>query len=111
LLDIPLDLDLIRPRRLPAATEGGIQALRDQLLADAGDGPRAGAQGGDDVLVGVLVAAGVVGQQEDAGVGQLAGRGLASGHQLFQRRSLLRRQGDPVLVHGSRPVLGVSPSG
>jgi hypothetical protein len=79
LLDVPLDLDLVRPRGLRSATQGGVEALGDQLAADARDGPRAGPQGGEDLLVGVLLAAGIVGEQEDAGVGQFAGRRLAAG--------------------------------
>ena len=84
-----------------------VQPLGDQLPADPGDGPRARAQGGDDPLVGALVAEGVVGQEEDAGVGELARRRLAAGNHLLQVRPLLRRQGHAILVHGSRPVLEV----
>jgi hypothetical protein len=109
LLDIPLDLDLVRARGLRPAKEGDVQALGDQLLADAGDGPQAGPQGGDDLLIGAFVPAGIVGQKEDAGVGQFAGRGLAAGHQLFQVCPFLSRQSHPVLVHVGRPVLGMVP--
>ena len=69
LLDIALDL--VRPRRLLSAQDGDIQSLGDQLLADAGDGSQARPQGGDNLLVGTLPAAGVVGEQEDASVDQL----------------------------------------
>ena len=110
LLDIALDLDLVRPRRLPPALDGDVHARGDQVLADAGDGSRAGAQRGDDLLIGAFVPEGIVGQQEDAGVGQFAGRCLAAGNQLFQVLTLLGCQSDSVLVHVGRPDLGVSPS-
>ena len=108
LLDVPLDLDLVRARGLRAAQEGDVDPLGDQLLADAGDGPRAGAQGGNDLVIGAFVAEGVVGQEEDAGVGQFAGGGLAAGDELFQVGTLLSGQRNPVLVHVARPALGVS---
>jgi hypothetical protein len=105
LLNIPLDLDLARPRGLLAAQEGNVQALGDQELADAGDGPRAGAQGGDDLLIATFVPEGIVGQEEDAGMGQFASCGLAAGDQPLQIRPFLRRQSHPILVHGGHPVL------
>jgi hypothetical protein len=108
LLDVPLDLDLAWPRGLPATADGGLDALGDQLLADTGDRSQAGPQRGDDFLIKAMVAEGVVGEQEDAGVGKFAGCRLAAGDQLLQRRPLLRRQSDPVLVHGSFPVFGLS---
>jgi hypothetical protein len=108
LLDLPLDLDLVGPRWLSSAQQGEVQPLGDQLLADTGDGPQAGAQSRDDLLVGVFLPAGVVGQQEDAGVDQLAGRRLTAGNHLFQRRPFVLRQGHPIFVHGRGPVLGVS---
>ena len=52
LLDVPLDLDLVRPRGLASATQGGVEALGDQLSADARDGPRADPQRGDDLVIG-----------------------------------------------------------
>src|SRR5262249_34477071 len=87
------------PRRAgacPPAQEGGVQALGDQVLAHGGDRPQAGPQGGDDLRIGAPPAAGVVGQQEDTGVGQFAGRRLARGNQLLQVRPFLRRQSHPV---------------
>ncbi len=110
LFDIPLDLDLIGPRRLPPAQQGEVHSLGDQLLADTGDGPQAGAQRSDDLFIGVFLAVAVIGQQQDAGVGQFAGRRLAAGDHLLQVLAFLVRQSHPVLVHRSRPDLGVSPS-
>jgi hypothetical protein len=107
LLDVPLDLDFVRPRGLPSATQGGVEALGDQLSADARDGPRTGAQRGDDLLIGVFLPAGIVGEQQDPGMGQFAGRRRAAGHQPFQVRPLLRRQCDTILVHRGHPVLEV----
>jgi hypothetical protein len=74
LLDVALDLDLVGPWRLGLVVQSSSEALGDEPLADAGDGPWADAQGGDDLVVGALQAGRGVGQQEDAGVGQLASR-------------------------------------
>ena len=92
---------------MPPAQQGEFHSLGDQLLADTGDGPQAGTQRRDDLLIGVFLAVAIIGQQQDAGVGQFAGRGLAAGHQLLQFRPLLRRQRDSILVHRGRPVLEV----
>ncbi len=108
--DIPLDLDLVRPKGLLATQDGDVHALGDQLLADTGDRSQAGAQGSDDLLIGTFVPERIIGQQEDSSVGQFAGRRLAAGNHLFQVRPFLGRQSHPVLVHSRRPVLGVSPS-
>ena len=108
LLDISLDLDLVGTQRLPLAQQGEVHSLGDQLPTDTGDGPRADVQGRDDLLVGVLPAEGVVGQQEDAGMGQLAGRCLAAGYHLGQIRPFFLSQVHPILVHRRCPVLKVS---
>jgi hypothetical protein len=110
LLDVPFDLDLVGPKGLRSAQEGDIEPLGNQVVADARDRPEADTQGSDDLVIGALVFQGVVGQKEDAGMGEFARRRrLAAGNQLFQVRSLRARQSDPVLVHVDRPVLGVSP--
>src|SRR5262249_25994054 len=72
LFDIPFDLDLVRSRGLRAAPEGDVDPLGDQLLAGAEDGPQAGAQGGNDLVIGTAAAAGVVGQEENPGMVQFA---------------------------------------
>jgi hypothetical protein len=82
LLDVPLDLDLVGPRGLRSSQEGHVDPLGDQLVAHAGDGSQARAQGSDDLIVGTFGAEGVVGQEKDAGMGQFAGRSLAAGNQL-----------------------------
>jgi len=107
LLDVPLDLDLVGARRLPPARQGEVQPQGDQLLADTGNRPRAGPQGGHDLLVGVLLPERIIRQQEDAGVGQFTGRRFAAGNQLGQLPPFLGRQGHPVFVHGSCPFLAV----
>ncbi len=108
--DIPLDLDLVRPKGLLATQDGDVHALGDQLLADTGDRSQAGAQGSDDLLIGTFVPERIIGQQEDSSVGQFAGRRLAAGNQQFQVCPLLRCQSHPVLVHVGHPDLGVSTS-
>jgi hypothetical protein len=90
LFDIPLDLDLVRPRGLPLAQQGNVHSCRDQLAANPRHRPHAGAQSRDDLFVGVSLPAGIVGEQEDAGMGQFASRRLAAGHQLFQIALFLR---------------------
>ena len=67
-LDNALVLGLLA-RRLPPAQQGEIQPLGNQLLADTGNRPWAGAQGRDDLLIRVFLPEGIVGQQEDAGMG------------------------------------------
>jgi hypothetical protein len=109
LLDVPLDLDLVGPRGLRSAQQGHVDPCGDQFVAHAGDGSQAGAQGSDDLVVGPFVAEGVVGQQKDAGMGQLARRGLAAGNQLFQVGPLRGGQRNSVLVHVAHPALGASP--
>jgi hypothetical protein len=105
LLDVPLDLDLARSGRLGLAVDGSSDALGDETLADSGYGPLANAQGGGDVVIRPPRAEVVVGQQEDARVGQLARRRLAGGHQALQVRSLVRLQRHPILVHRSTSLL------
>jgi hypothetical protein len=57
LLDIPLDLDLVRSRGLASAKDGDVHAFGNQLLADAGNGPQADSQRGDNLLIGAFLAA------------------------------------------------------
>ena len=107
LLDVPLDPDLGRPRRLAPATEGGVEPLGDEALADAGDRADPDPQRGDDLLIGVFVPERIIGEQEDAGMGQLAGCRRAAGNQLLQPGTLLERQSYPILVHGRSPGFAV----
>ncbi len=108
LLDIPLDLDLVRPRWLPLAQQGNVQSCRDQLSPNPRHRPQVGAQSRTDLLIGVFLPAGSVGKQEDAGMGQFAGRCLAAGNQLFQIAPFFRCQSYPILFHGSPPILEAS---
>ena len=68
MLEVPLDLDLVGPGRLGAAIEGRRDALGDEPLANAGDGPGAGPQGVDDLLIGSFIPISGIGEEEDAGV-------------------------------------------
>lgn len=105
LLDIPLDLDLVGAEWLPTAQQGEIHPLGNQLPTNPGNRPQADAQGRDDLLIGAFLAAGIVRQQEDAGMGQLAGCGLSPGNHPFQLRPLFLRQGHSIFVHSSHPIL------
>jgi hypothetical protein len=77
LFDVPLDLDFVRPLRLRSGVEGGGESLGNQPLADAPDRAEADAQGGDDLLVGMFRSPSGIRQQENAGMGELAGCTLA----------------------------------
>ncbi len=77
LFDVPLDLDLVRPLRLRSGVEGGGESLGHQPLADAPDRAEADAQGGDDLLVGMFRSRSGIRQQQNAGMGELAGCALA----------------------------------
>jgi hypothetical protein len=88
LLDVPLDLDLVRPGRLCLAIHGGRQTLGDELLAHPGDGARANAKSSDDGVVAVARSIGDIRQQQDAGVGQFAGRRLPRRYHSHQALAL-----------------------
>jgi hypothetical protein len=105
LFDVPLDLDLVRPLRLRLGVEGLWQTRSDQTLADAADRADADTQGRDDLVVGVFPSHGGIRQQEDAGMGELTGRPLPDGNQVFQLGPFLSSQGDSVLVHRDTPLL------
>jgi hypothetical protein len=77
LFQVPLDLNLVGPGRLGAAIEGCLDALGDESLAHAGDGPRARPQGLDDLLIGSFIPISGIGEEKDAGMGQLASGRLA----------------------------------
>jgi hypothetical protein len=62
LFDVPPDLDLVRSGGLGSVIEGRQESLGDEPLPDAGDGPWAGSQGGDDLLIWGFPALRVVGQ-------------------------------------------------
>ena len=80
--------------------EGGPEALGHEPLADPGDGRGTDLERLDHVSVGSPRPAGsLISQEQDARVGQLACGGLADGDQVFQRFSLLNRQGHLELLH------------
>ena len=68
--------------------EGRVEPLGDESLPDASDGPGAGAQGRDDVLVAVPFALYGIRQEQDSGMGQLSACRLAGGDQVFQAPSV-----------------------
>lgn len=107
MLNIAFDPDLVGTRGLRPAPEGDVQPLRNQLLANARDRSQAGAQSAHNLVVGAPLPEGIIGEQEDASVGQFARRRLASGNDQFQVRPLVRRECHPVLVHVGHPELGV----
>ena len=101
LLDVALDFDLVGPRRLRLVVEGGEEAFGDQALADAADGACAERQGVGDVRV-VLP---LVGEQEDACVGDPACSGLALADQALQHGPFLVRQAHTVFFHRAARLL------
>jgi hypothetical protein len=84
LLDVPLDLDFVGPGWLGLATHGGRQPLGDELLTHPRDGAWANAKGSDDGVVAVAWSVGDIRQQQNAGVGQFAGRRLSRRHHSLQ---------------------------
>src|SRR5262249_6082327 len=69
---------------LGLAPQGVGEALLDEALADAGDGGEANVEGLGDALVSPgRAAVGLVGLEQDAGMGQPLGRGLAGGGQVI----------------------------
>jgi len=105
LLNIPFNLDLVRPRRSRSGVEGRFDPLGDEPLPDPSDRPRACAQGCDDVLIAVPLAMNGIRQEQDPGMSQLAACGLPSGDQAFQRRLFFRGQSNPELFHRGAPSL------
>lgn len=90
MFDVAFDLDLVRPRRLRPGVQGHRETGGDQAPADAADGTHADAEGSDDLVVGVPIRGVGVRQQENARVGEPAGRPLAGGNQVFQAGSFVR---------------------
>src|SRR3954452_15288157 len=103
LLHVPRDLDLVGPGWLALPVKRRLETLGDELVTDARNGSEAGAQDPQDVFVKAVLPVGV-GQQEAAGMRQLACRCLPGGNQMLQSDLFLRCQSDPILVHCRTPV-------
>src|SRR5262249_60285744 len=99
------DRDLAWPGRLGRGVQGRQRALGDEAPAHALDGPQAGPEGRDDLLIVARGAAGGVREQEDAGVAEPACGPLAGGNQALEVRPLLRGQCDAIAVHRGAPAL------
>ena len=110
LLNVPFDLDLVRPCRLRVMVDGRLDPFGDEPLPDTSDGSGADTYGHDDVLVGVVTTRRGIRQQEDAGMCQLPACGFPFGNQLLQGGALLRIESDTILVHHGAPSLGGDPS-
>jgi hypothetical protein len=54
--------------------DGLLKALGNQTLANPTDGTKAAPQGSDDLVIGALPSGRGIRQQQDAGMGELAGR-------------------------------------
>jgi hypothetical protein len=89
LLDVSLDLDLVRPWRLGPMVECRRQPFGNQSPPHPLDGSDANAQGSNDVLVGAASAEGRIGEEKNAGVGQAACCGLPGGNCLLQLGAFL----------------------
>ena len=97
----PAELALATGLVLLLADEGRFQPLFDEPLADPLDGGDADLQRLGDLLVDPAGSAlGLVGLQQDPGVGQLLGGDLTGGNQPGQLLTLIDGQGDAVLLHG-----------
>src|SRR6266540_3659506 len=100
----PIAFALAAGPLLLLATQGVVQALLDEALADALDGSYADLDRLADALVGPgRPAVGGVGLEQDAGAGELLGGGLAGGDQGGQLRAFLGGQRNLVLLHGVPP--------
>src|SRR6266540_2572723 len=100
----PIAFALAAGPLLLLATQGVVQALLDEALADALDGSDADLDRLADALVGPgRPAVGGVGLEQDAGAGELLGGGLAGGDQGGQLRAFLGGQRNLVLLHGVPP--------
>jgi hypothetical protein len=105
LLDVPLDLDLVRSWGLGPVVQGGFESLGDAALPQALDGSHTGRQNGGDLGVRVRLAVSFVGQEQNAGMGEFSRCRLARRNQLLQRRSFLPGECDAILVHCGGPFL------
>ena len=82
------------------AAQGGFQPLLDEMLPHPGDGGEADVEGLGDALVGPGgTAVGLVGLEQDAGMGQFAGRSLAAGSQVVEGLAFLGGQRHKVFLH------------
>jgi hypothetical protein len=98
LLDVPLDLHLVRTRGLWASIDGDLQSTGDKLLANSTHRPQAAADRVRDGLIR-FVSAMRVSKQEDTGMPQSTGRRFADRNQLLQFMPFFRRQCDTILFH------------
>jgi hypothetical protein len=110
LFSVSFDLDLVWPRWPWFRVERRVEPLGDEPLPDSSDGPGAGVQGRDDILVAVPLAMYRIRQEQDSGMSQLSACSPASRDQAFQRRPFIGVQSNPVLFHCSAPSLEVDPS-
>jgi hypothetical protein len=110
LLDVPFDLDLVRPRWLRSVVDRRIDPFRDESLPDAGNRVHADIQGGDDLIIAMPPSPCGIGQQEDPCMGQPSTRRLPGGNQLFQGSAFVRFQADTELLHHDAPSPGGHPS-
>jgi len=105
----PVELSLPARSGLRLAGQGGVQPVLDEPLADPPDGIRADLDRVGDPVVGPpRPAVGLVGLEQDAGMGQLLGGRLAGGDQGGPVVPLVGGQSDAVLLHGG--LLPVHPS-
>jgi hypothetical protein len=100
LFEISLDRDPVGSAGLGATAQGGLDAAGDQLTTDPQERTEATAQGVNDAHVR-FVGAVRVGQEQNPGMQEFSGRGLAGTHQLFQLRPLLFGESHPILLHDS----------
>jgi hypothetical protein len=105
LFDRPLDLDLVRPGRLGPVVQSGLEPFGDKAFPHTLDRPQAGAQRGDDLGICTSIALFLVSQEQNAGMGQRAGRSLPHRNHLLQGIPFFHGERDPILVHRGTPPL------
>jgi hypothetical protein len=77
LLNIALDFDLVGTRRLGLRVQGGQESFGDESLANASDCSYTERKLRGNLVIGRGHSVRVIGEQEDAGVGDLPGSDLA----------------------------------
>jgi hypothetical protein len=100
-LDPAIDLGGDRRRNAGLALEGRGGIGGDEQLADAGDGVDVDAEGGGDLfVVPASLQVVLVAHQEDTGVQDLLGGGVAVADELFELGALLGGQANGELPRG-----------
>ena len=109
LFDVSFDLDLVRTCRLRPVINCRLQSFDDKSFSDVSDCLQTSTQSCDDFVGGVSFSSDTIRQQQNADMGQLTTGRFPFGHELFLRRTFIRKKRDTMLRHHSVPSLDVHP--